>query len=316
MKRAARATIYAIAAIAISFGTPAAAQQTLHQADLRLLRMSERLQDANVGLCDRRAPALGAALQSRDQFPQGAPAGFGAEVAFGVVLPEGPAALAGIAEGDGLVAIDGENISRRGDLADNPLRDSAFAMLAEHPSETPLRLTIVRSGTERVLTLPYQPQCRALVEVVAESGTVARSDGRVIQLSLGLVREIDDMQLAVIFAHELAHSVLRHRDRLESEGVNKGLAGEFGRDRQLNAEAEIEADRLSVHLLANAGLDPHAAAAFWRSPIGRSIGGGLFRSRIYSSPEERAITLEREISDYLAGGAPSWPGHLLARRRY
>jgi hypothetical protein len=92
------------------------------------------------------------------------------------------------------------------------------------------------------------------------------------------------------------------------------LGGEFGRSRRLNAEAEIEADRLSVHLLANAGYDPRIAPAFWRSDLGRSVGGGLFRSRIYASPEERARALEREIADFLTGGAPSWPGPLPIRR--
>ena len=118
----------------------------------------------------------------------------------------------------------------------------------------------------------------------------------------------------MIFAHELAHSILRHRDRLSAADVSKGLGGEFGRDRRLNREAEIEADRLSVHLLANAGLDPVSAPVFWRSPLGKRLGGGLFRSRVYPSPEARAQQLEGEIALYLAGGAPSYPGHLLIRR--
>ena len=302
------------AALALTSGQAFAAPATLHDADLRLLRVAERLQDSNAALCDRQAPALGAALQSRDQFPADADPAFSGEVAFAALLPGGPAARVGIVEGDGLVAIDGVPVTKRPELAEMPLRDSAFAMLAEHPPGELLRLTVAHDGSERTVALPPSPQCRALVEVLAESDTEARSDGRLIQISLGLVRQADETQLAVIFAHELAHAVLHHRDRLEAEGVSKGLGGEFGRDRQLNAEAEMEADRLSAHLLANAGYDPHAAAAFWRSELGRRIGGGLFRSRIYASPEQRAELFEREIAQYLAGGAPSWPGHLLAKR--
>ena len=82
----------------------------------------------------------------------------------------------------------------------------------------------------------------------------------------------------------------------------------------VNAEAEIEADRLSLHLLANAGYDPQVAPALWRGVLGRQLDPGIFRSRIYASPEERARALQREIADFLAGGAPSWPGHLLAKR--
>jgi hypothetical protein len=291
----------------------AAQNDSVRIADLRLLNVSERMQNANASLCDRQAPALGASLESKDQFPTERHAEFAADVVFGVLLQEGAAAQHGIAEGDGLVAIDGARIHRRPELEGMPLRDSAHAMLAAR-LDAPLRLTVTRGGQERDVFLQPSKQCRALVEVLLEDKRAARSDGRVIQIGLGLMRRASDDEIAAVFAHELAHSVLRHRDRLAGAGVSKGLGGEFGRDRQLNAEAEIEADRLSVHLLANAGYDPRIAPALWRSALGRELDAGLFRSRIYASPEQRAQMLEREIVDYLAGGAPTWPGHLLAKR--
>jgi hypothetical protein len=217
-------------------------------------------------------------------------------------------------DGDGLVAIDGAPIVKLAGIADMPLRDSAHAMLGQHSPGEPLRLTVSHEGLAREIELRPPPQCRALVEVLAGSGSAARSDGRVIQLGQSLVLRATDDELAAIFAHELAHSVLQHRARLSAEGVSKGLGGEFGRDRQLNAEAEIEADRLSVHLLANAGYDPKIASALWRGRLGRELDAGLFRSRIYLSPPDLADMLDREIADYLAGGAPTWPGHLLGRR--
>ncbi|WP_235913070.1 M48 family metalloprotease [Croceibacterium salegens] len=314
MKRPARATIYFASMIALLLNAPAVAQTSLEEADLRLLQVAERLQNSNAPLCDRQAPSLGAALQSRDQYPTGSGPVFQADVTFAVLLPGGSAAGAGIVKGDGLLAVDGAAIAKRPDLAEMPLRDSAFAMLADHPKGQALRLTIKHGDETREVLLDTTEQCRALVEVLVEGATTARSDGRVIQVSLGLVQRMSDTQLAVVFAHELAHAVMHHRDRLEAQDVSKGLGGEFGRDRRLNAEAEIEADRLSAHLLANAGYDPYTATEFWRSDLGRSIGGGLLRSRVYSSPAERAAILAREIADYLGGGAPSWPGHLLARR--
>ena len=71
---------------------------------------------------------------------------------------------------------------------------------------------------------------------------------------------------------------------------------------------------MTAHLLANAGYDPRIAPAFWRSRLGRRAGGGILRSRVYPSSEARAQLVEREITDYLGGGAPSYPGHLLGRR--
>lgn len=296
--------------------TPAAqAQDLVHPEDRRLLRIAERIQVANAPLCRRQAPALGVALQSRDQFPPGLDPGFAADVAFAAVLPDSPAARAGIAEGDGLVAIAGVPVTVQPGLEHTRLRDSAYAMLAGHPRGVPLRLTIAHGGAEREVELAPPPHCLALVEVLIGGGQAARAaDGWVIQLGLDLMRRASDAEVAAIFAHELAHLALGHRDLLVREGVDGGIGGEFGRSRQIGAEAEIEADRLSVHLLANAGFDPRVVPALWRSPLGKALDHGILRKRIYQSPEDRARGAEREIADYLSGGAPSWPGHLLERR--
>jgi len=196
-----------------------------------------------------------------------------------------------------------------------PLRDTAFAALAAQPAHGPLALTIVRDGRERTLVLDTSPGCRALIEIKAENAFNARSDGRVIQVNYGLALAATDSELAVVFAHEMAHLVLEHRRRLEQAGVEKGFFGEFGRNQQLNRQVEVEADRMTVHLLANAGYDPSIAPAFWRSSLGRRAAGGLFRSAVYPTTVARARLVEREITDYLGGGAaPTWPGHLLARR--
>jgi hypothetical protein len=313
MKRLTLAITYVVALATPVVAGAASAPGSIEEADLRLLAVAERIQLANAPLCDRTSPALGVALQSQDQFPPDNDPGFESTVAFAALLPDSPLAQAGLAPGAGLVAIDGRAIARQAGLEDMPLRDSAHAMLAEHPAG-PLLLTVIQAGEQRVVRLETASQCRALVEVLVDDGRAARSDGRVIQIGLDLMRRASNDEVAAIFAHELAHSVLRHRDRLSGAGVGKGLAAQFGHDRRLNADAEIEADRLSVHLLANAGYDPQVATALWRGTLGRQLDAGLFRSRIYASPEERARTLQREIADYLAGGAPSWPGHLLARR--
>jgi Zn-dependent protease with chaperone function len=313
MKRLSLAITYMLPLALVAIGGAARAQ-AVDAADLRLLAIAERIQNANASLCDRLAPALGVALQSRDQFPPESDPGFAAPVAFAAVLPGSPLAESGIEAGAGLTAIEGVAITVQPGLEEMPLRDSAHAMLGQHSVGGPLRLTVIDQGQTREIELAPAAQCRALVEVLVTDGRAARSDGRVIQIGLELIAAATDEEVAAVFAHELAHSVLHHRDRLAGAGVRKGLGAEFGRDRQLNAEAESEADRLSVHLLANAGYDPRIAPALWRGALGRQLDAGLFRKQIYLSPEKRAEALEREIADYLSGGAPSWPGHLLAKR--
>ena len=225
MKRLSRAIAYILLPALLAGGGAARAQDAVRAADLRLLAIAERIQVANAALCDRQAPALGAALQSRDQFPQGGDPGFAAPVAFAVLLPNSPLAQAGIGPGDGLVAIGGVPVATQPGLEGMPLRDSAHAMLGQHLAGAPLRLTVVHAGQIRDIELFPAAQCRALVEVLVGDGRAARSDGRVIQLGLDLIQRASDEEIAAIFAHELAHSALHHRDRLAASGTSKGFGG-------------------------------------------------------------------------------------------
>lgn len=311
------ARIAAILLVALAPAGPLAAAESalspLRAQDERLLRIAEPIMARNVRLCDRTVPDLGVALQSVDQYPASAPPPFAAPVAFAAVLPGSAAAQAGIERDDGLAAIDGHPIVKQPDLTASPLRDSAFALLAAHPPGTPLKLDIVHAGQPRQVTLSPAQECRALVEILADTGSMdARSDGQVIQIGYGLANRASDQQLAAVFAHELAHSILHHRERLSAAGVSKGLLGELGRNRRLNLQAEKEADRLSVHLLANAGFDPRAAPALWRAKLGRRLSGGLFHDGMHLSAKDRAAMLDAEIAKL--PGSPAYPAALMALR--
>jgi hypothetical protein len=313
-RRAAFALALAILALAAPVLAAVESLASLRAQDERLLRIAEPILARNAPLCDRTMPDLGVALQSADQYSEESRPPFAAPVAFAAVLPGSAAALAGIARDDGLVSVDGKAVPTRPDLQDSPLRDSAFAMLAEHPPGSPLVLGVVHAGQQRQVTIPVRPVCLALAEILSGRGNDARSDGRVIQIEYGLASRASDEQVAVVFTHELAHSILHHRDRLSAADVNKGFLGEFGRNRRLNLQAEKEADRLSVYLLANAGIDPRAAPEFWRSKLGRSLSGGIFHDRKHLSAKDRAALLDGEIAAGLSGGTPAYPAELLALR--
>ena len=187
--------------------------------------------------------------------------------------------------------------------------------MAALPSDGRLTIQAVRDGETIEVSLNVQPSCRSLVEILPGDGPRARSDGRVVQIRQDFAAGLSDDQLAVVFAHELAHTVLLHRARKEAVGIDNNLLAEVGRNQQVNRQAEVEADRLSVHLLANAGYDPALASAFWRSEQGREAGGGLMPSFVYPSQSARADLIDAEIARYLwQRRGPSWPGHLLALR--
>jgi hypothetical protein len=311
-----------LALAAMAFAQHVVAQPTspverLVQQDVRLATVAERLLGANSALCRLEMPLPGLVLHSRDQYRAdlAGDAFANGSIAVSAVIPGSAAAGAGVQPGDGIAAIGDRPTAAMTRVGEAPLRDTAFAALADQAGNRPLTLTVVRGGEQRVVSLDVPEGCRALVEIRSENSLQARSDGRVIQIDYGLASASTDEELAVIFAHELGHLVLEHRRRLEAAGVEKGFFGEFGRNQQLNRQVEVEADRISVHLLANAGYDPAIAPAFWRSRLGRRAGGGILRSSTYPSAEARAQQLEREIADYMGGGTgPSYPGHLLVRR--
>lgn len=286
----------------------------LNQQDVRLAAIAERMLAANRALCRQGMPLTGMVLHSRDQYSVdiAGDAFANGDVAVAGVVPGSPAAAAAVGAGDGIAAIGQQPTSTMTRVGEAPLRDTAFAALAE---QKPVVIAVVRGDQQRILTLETPSGCRALVEIRAADSLDARSDGRVIQVNYGLALAATDEQLAVVFAHELGHLVLEHRRRLEAAGVEKGFFGEFGRNRRLNRQVEVEADLISVHLLANAGYDPAIAPAFWRSRLGRRAGGGIMRSGTYPSAKARAELVEREIAEHLADrtGA-SFPLHLMSAR--
>lgn len=287
---------------------------TLFAQDRRLAVVADRLLGSNAPLCPVQMPLTGMILHSRDQYTGdwAAPLFAQGSLAIAQVLPGTAAEIAGLQTGDGLLAIAGLPVVSAG----TTLREAALTSLSrEWRAGDPLRLEIRRDGTQRSIVLHPAPGCHAVVEIGTEKSMSARTDGHIVHVPLRLAEAASDAELAVIVAHELAHVILQHRSRLEAAGVEKGLLGELGRNRRLIRQAEEEADRLSVHLLANAGFAPTSAPAFWRSPLGRRIGGGLLRHRAYHAPDTRAELLEREIADHLDTTASLHrPAHLLVLR--
>lgn len=312
----------AIVLVTIAFAQQSAAQTpdavaTLAAQDVRLAAIADRMLTANAPLCREHMPVTGMVLHSSDQYREGLARGAFANgpIAVEGVVPGSAADAAGVESGDGLTAIGGAPTSALTPHDDAPLRDSAYGTLFRLAGASEIEIAIRRAGQQRALRLSAPAGCRALVEILSRNAIGARSDGRVIQVNYGLAATADDSQLAVVFAHELGHLVLEHRRRLQAAGVEKGFFGEFGKNRRLNRQVELEADRIAVHLLANAGYDPAIAPAFWRTSLGRRAGGGLFRSSTYPSPEARAELAEREIAEFLAGRTgPSYPTHLISLR--
>ncbi len=288
----------------------------LQAQDVRLGAIADAILKANAPLCRNTMPITGMILHSADQYGDPLEGWFDdGDIAISAIIPGSAAELAGLQPNDAIAAIGGVALSDLAIVEGEPRRDTIFDWIAGSTPQSELDLTYRRKGQEFTARLSPPSGCRVLVEVLADTDRIARSNGKVVQISYGMAAIMNDEELATVFAHELAHAVLEHRRRLSDAGVQSGFFGEFGRNRRLGREVEVEADLLSPHLLANAGYDPAIAAQFWRSDAGREISHGMFRSRRYPSRESRAEAIEGEIAQYLQGlEGLSMPEHLLAKR--
>ncbi|MFN3516508.1 MAG: PDZ domain-containing protein [Novosphingobium sp.] len=275
----------------------------LQTADMRVAAIGWRLLTANASRCPRQMPGTGLVLHGLDQYPPG-PAreaalalqpGLGKLTVLGVV-PGSPAAAAGLAAGDAIESIGGQPLSALplNSSHASALRDAAERELAGLPPAAPVVLGVRRGAEQRSVTLAAVPACRSRLEVVAGEALRARSDGELIQIGQGFAASLSDDGLALVLAHELAHTVLDHH-----RGAKAGATTLARRERKaMSRRLEDEADLLSLELLSGAGWDPAIAPRFLRQQakaLDRFASGGVHRKAA-----DRAERMERA----LAGASP------------
>lgn len=225
--------------------------------------------------------------------------------------PNGAAARAGLRVGDSITGIDGMATIA---IDDSPHGRMAWAqaMLSDLPATIELGVQSARFADP--VHLAPAPGCASEFRVEAYDAVKAQADGTVVYIPGGMVRfAANDEELATVIAHELAHNILMHRARLDAARINRGLGQQFGRSARLTRATEVEADRLSVWLLADAGFDPDAAARFWTG-YGQRRGGGLFAAPTHPKWRQRVriVTAEATLLRRLRAADPVTPPPLVA----
>ncbi|MBA4752370.1 MAG: M48 family metalloprotease [Sphingopyxis sp.] len=318
-----RRTPMILAALLASMAAPVLAAAPAAQSpyaelaaiEARVAAIGFRLTTSNAAWCPVRQPQFGwiwgdPRLYAADRRAE-ALAAYGAtdegHAFVAALAPTSPAASAGMTVGTPVTGIADAPVPDG--IGDHPFaRITAIeGSMAARPVDAAMALHL---GAGRIVRLTPIAGCVSDFRVEANAKPAAVADGRIVLVNQGLADfASDDAELAAAIAHELAHNILRHRARLDAAGVDRGIGKQFGRNARLFKQTEVEADRLSVWLLAGAGYDPAAAARFW-SRFGQRPGRPMFQASTHPNWRDRVASLESEasaIASLRAAGRPLHP---------
>ena len=298
------------------------AYHALVRQDLRLASIGYRLARANASFCKNAEYASGLVLHDIGQYPDHETAraafGFSQHVSIAAIVSGSPAATAKLVAGDGLVALYGEKLELSDITADRPgyarlarVKNMIWSALNSNAGRKAgsVDLEIERGSKPISITLGGELVCPSDYQIDTSGGINAGANGKMVSVSLGLARyAASDEELAAVVAHELSHNILEHRARLDALKVKRGIGRLFGKSKKAIRATEIEADQLSVWLMANAGYDPRAAIAFWKRH-GREHGKGIFTEGTHYRWKKRVKLMQAEI-DRIEALSPEAKPHL------
>jgi hypothetical protein len=247
---------------------------TLRKDDLRVAEVGYRLALAGAPLCPGRYPLTGMLFHHLAEYePKDRPlmvARYRLDRGPGVltVLAGTPAARAGLAAGDVLLAVNGRPLPTGASVAAEPKRERwrRLADEAEGELETALRsgpadLRVLREGREVALRLGSVPACLGRVRLARSTQVNAFATGRTVVMTTAMLDFLKgDDELAVVLGHELAHNIFGHPATRSEEGILRGL----GIKASAAWKREEVADRFGLRLVAAARYDLDAAIPFWR----------------------------------------------------
>jgi Zn-dependent protease with chaperone function len=239
---------------------------------VRIAAVSYRLQTRAAALCEDLSPMASFYIKDADS------------IVVDAVVPDGPAARAGLRAGDRLQTINGAPAPAIGvsDLIDKALDSGQIdIVVADHRQ--------IRIGVDRGCGYP----------VTLDKGRAldAFADGKAVALTAALVAFTrDDDELALVIGHELAHNILHHKALLDAAHARRGLFASFGKSADAVRKTERAADIFALYMMARAGYDIDKAPVFW-ARFGAKTGAGVFSDATHLRTGARVTLATTVISD-------------------
>jgi beta-barrel assembly-enhancing protease len=246
----------------------------LRAQDARVADVAWRLQTANAALCpDGRVN--GVAVQAQSQFADDV--GLGDRPVVAAVAMGSAAAKAGLRAGDVLLAADGQPMP----VANKGAGYAPVAATEAILERDAVTLQVRRDDAVQSIVFHADAGCPSRVQIVPGRRINAQADGRYVQINAGMIDFVaNDDELAAVVAHELAHNILKHRDK-----------------KTPSKQAEYEADRLSIALVVRAGFDVGAVVPFW-TRFEKKTSPGLFSDGTHPGTKKRLAALNAAIADF------------------
>ncbi len=221
--------------------------------------------------------------------------GVGERPSVAFVVDGSPAGVAGLLEGDVLLAVGGRAV-RGGDGAS---RQAGRAIAAELKSVGEVHLTVERDGERLEFTVGSVRIADMPVRLRGSNRINAWALGRRVEINAGMLRFVEnEHELAFVVAHEMAHNALRHHRAvlwnyllgtagdglLALLGVLTPNLGGLSAAAARSEAFEYEADLFALHWMAEAGFDPQQALDLWPRLAARSAPPRMGRPVIRSHP--------------------------------
>jgi Zn-dependent protease with chaperone function len=231
------------------------------------------------------------------------------------VVDGSPAALAGIATGDEIIALNGETIP----LTDTP---GWIGGTLQQNGERPVAVALRRDGVEQTRMMQPVIACAIPIDLATNPVPNAFTDYKRIVIQSGILRLTrTDADLAVIIGHELAHVNMGHYGKK----VQNALLGAFGGAavdgafllggmytggtfskhfelaglRAFSVGFEREADYVGAYYAARAGYNVSAAENVWRA-IALESPASMRLATTHPTTPERFVQMQNvaaEIAD-------------------